>query len=140
MKIEATTIEEFFEQSGKHREVLTVLDNLMMELAPKIDRKLYVTDTLCMIGYGAVPYQPNDSFGGVWPMISIAPQKHTANLYIMGPPVDGKYLSEHYEGKLGNVTMGKSCIRIKKIEDVNLGELENLLKQGIALYSKTIKK
>ncbi len=42
--------------------------------------------------------------------------------------VDGKeYVAEKYEKKLGKVSVGKSCIRFKKIEDVNLNTLEKVL-------------
>jgi len=39
-------------------------------------------------------------------------------------------LAEKYKGKLGKVDAGKSCIRFKKLQDVNLKELEKPIKKA----------
>jgi hypothetical protein len=44
---------------------------------------------------------------------------------------DGKYLAESYGKKFGpKVSTGKSCIRFKKIEDIDLNVLEEAIKEG----------
>lgn len=134
MKIDAQTFEEFFAGSGKFKDIMVALDSLILQTVPGIDRKLYNSPSMCFIGYAAMDYNVNKTFGGKWPMISIAPQKNTANLYVMAAPVQGKYLAELYVGKLGKVSIGKSCIRIKKWEDVNMVGLENLLKEAMRWY------
>lgn len=42
----------------------------------------------------------------------------------------GQYAAEKYAKELGKVSVGKSCIRIKKIEDLNFDTLKILLKIG----------
>ena len=41
--------------------------------------------------------------------------------------VEGKYLAETYAKELGKVSVGKSCIRFKKLEDVHLPTLKKLI-------------
>ncbi len=134
MKMTADTFEAFFENAGQHKEVLLQLDQMILRLAPDIDRKLYNSPTLCGIGYAAMPYKGNKTFGGIWPIIGLAPQKHTANLYVMAPSDSGPSLVETYAGKLGKVSQGKSCIRIKKMEDVNTSALEELLAEALRWF------
>ena len=40
----------------------------------------------------------------------------------------GEYIAEKHKKELGKVNVGKSCIRLKKIEDVNLDALKKVLK------------
>lgn len=40
----------------------------------------------------------------------------------------GKYMAEKYKDTLGKVSVGKSCIRFKKLEDLHLPGLKKLLK------------
>ena len=54
------------------------------------------------------------------------------SLYICAIDKDG-YIAEKYKKELGNVSVGKSCIRFKKVEDLNL----ETLKKVILLAEKT---
>lgn len=42
--------------------------------------------------------------------------------------VNGKYLAEAHKKELGKVNVGKSCIRLKKVNDLNLETLKNVIK------------
>jgi hypothetical protein len=44
--------------------------------------------------------------------------------------VDGRYVAEMFKDKLGKVSVGKSCIRFKKLEDLNMGVLTELLSES----------
>jgi hypothetical protein len=41
---------------------------------------------------------------------------------------DWKYVAEKYKSELGKVSVGKSCIRFKKLEDLDLKGLEKVIK------------
>jgi hypothetical protein len=41
---------------------------------------------------------------------------------------NGKYLAEKYKNELGKVSVGKSCVRFKKIDDLNLQTLKKVIK------------
>lgn len=62
-----------------------------------------------------------------WPIVALASQKNYVSLYVCAIE-DGEYLAEKYKSKLGTVSVGKSCIRFKKLEDLNLPELEQVIK------------
>ncbi len=95
-----------------------------------------------MLGYGMFHYKSKSGREGDWPVISLASQKNYISVYVCSVK-DGKYVAEvnkqrlqsssHKSGtaglkeKLGKVSVGKSCIRFKKLEDVNLEELKRVL-------------
>ena len=39
-------------------------------------------------------------------------------------------IGEYYRDKLGSVSAGKSCIRIKKLDKLNIDEFRNLLRDA----------
>ncbi len=132
MKIEATTIDEFFVKSGVHEDVLRQTDNFICQHLPALDRKLYVSDTQCTLGYGEIPYK-NTCYSGTLPILAIAPQKNNISLYVMAWK-DGKSLAETYAGKLGKTSNGKGCIRFKRFADLDLEGLADLLVDVLPIY------
>jgi len=40
----------------------------------------------------------------------------------------GEYIAEKHKKELGKVSVGRSCIRFKKVEDLNLKTLEKVIK------------
>lgn len=79
-----------------------------------------------MLGYGSFHYKTKSGREGDWPVISLASQKNYISVYVCSVK-DGKYVAEANKENLGKVSVGKSCIRFKKIEDVNLEELKKVL-------------
>ncbi len=43
---------------------------------------------------------------------------------------DGHYLAELYKERLGTVSVGKSCIRFKKLSDINLDTLKEVIQKA----------
>lgn len=80
-----------------------------------------------MLGYGSFPYKNYKKEDIEWPVIAVANQKNYISLYVCSV-VDGKYIAETHAKDLGKVSVGKSCIRFKKIEDVDLPTLKKVLK------------
>ena len=127
MKVEADSISELFKKSGKYEEILRAIDSVASAIDSRITPKLYKMDSMNFVGYAPVKYIANDSFGGVWPSISIAPQKNNANLYISAYR-DNRNILQDYSDKLGKVICTKSgCCRIKKLQDLNLENLKIML-------------
>lgn len=136
MKIEAKTIPEFFENSGAHRESLMQMDAFICEHFPKWDRKLYVDEKSCVLGYGEIPYK-NTSYSGTLPIVSLAPQKNNISMYVMAWR-DDQSLVEMYEDKLGKTSNGKGCIRFKKFENFDLEELKKFLTDTFHIYATIV--
>ena len=84
-----------------------------------------------MLGYGFFPYRNYKNEQIEWPVVALANQKNYVSLYICAI-LNGEYIAEKYKSSLGKVSVGKSCIRFKKLEDVNLP----MLKKVIQLASK----
>ncbi len=79
-----------------------------------------------MVGYGSFPYKNYKNEKIEWPVIALANQKNYVSLYVCA--VDsGKYIAEMHAKELGKVSVGKSCIRFKKLEDINLTVLKKVL-------------
>lgn len=76
MKINAATIEEFFGASGVQASDLRAIDRLRVETAPELKRQLFAGPSITLLGYGEMTWA-NQSASGVWPFISLAPQKVT---------------------------------------------------------------
>ncbi len=80
-----------------------------------------------MLGYGVFKYRNYKKEVVDWPLVALAAQKNYISLYVCA--VDDKgYIAEHNKKDLGKVSVGKSCIRFKKLADVNMKGLEKVLK------------
>ncbi len=105
------------------REAMEFLDAFIRKTAPKL--KPYFSYN--MPGYGAFPYRNYKNEKIEWPVIALASQKNYISLYVCA--VDkGKYIAEMHKKDLGKVSVGKSCIRFKKISDLDLDTLKKVLK------------
>lgn len=136
MRVEAATVEEFFAAAGERESAMRELDALIRASAPSLKRQLHSGMSITMLGYGVFDYQTKSGSMGEWPVVAIAPQKNYISLYICAV-VDGKYMTEMYQDRLGKVSCGKSCIRMKKFTDLNqdtvkiiLEEVEARVKRG----------
>ncbi len=119
----ATSIPEYLSSVPLERkETVEFLHSFIQKTVPKL--KPYFASN--MIGYGSFPYRNYKKEMITWPIISLVNQKSHISLYVCAVS-GGKYLAESKAAELGNVKVGKSCINIKKIEDINLETLKKLL-------------
>lgn len=82
-----------------------------------------------MIGFGKIAYRTKSGCSGDWFVIGLASQKQYISVYVCVS--DGKqYLAEKYADQLGKGSIGKSCIRFKKAEDIDKKVLVKLLKEA----------
>jgi uncharacterized protein YdhG (YjbR/CyaY superfamily) len=122
--VNATTSEEYMAQlPADRRAILEQLDSLIQENAPN----LKPTFSYNMPGYGAFKYTNYKKEVIDWPTISMASQKNYVSFYVCAVE-DNEYIAEKYKDDLGKVSVGKSCIRFKKLEDVNLETLKKVIK------------
>jgi len=82
-----------------------------------------------MLGYGSFPYKNYKKEMITWPVVSLASQKNYISLYVCAVE-NGKYIAEKNAKDLGKVSVGKSCIRFKRLEDLNLDVLKKVLKSA----------
>jgi hypothetical protein len=101
------------------------LHDLIRETVPNL--KPFMISGL--IGYGQYHYKSKSGREGEWYIIGLASQKNYISLYCCA--VDGKeYLAEKYKNELPKASIGKSCIRFKKVEDLDVAILKKLFKES----------
>lgn len=79
-----------------------------------------------MIGYGNFNYRNYKKEIIDWPVIGLAGQKNYISLYVCALD-NGQYIAETYKERLGNVSVGKSCIRFKTRDDIDMATLTTVL-------------
>jgi len=80
-----------------------------------------------IIGFGNYTYKYASGREGDWMLTGFSPRKQALTLYIMS----GFDAYEGLLGKLGKFKTGKSCLYVKKMEDVDQDVLEELVKQSV---------
>jgi len=75
-----------------------------------------------IIGFGAYDYEYESGRTGSWPRIGCSPRKQSMTLYIM--PGFDRY--DEIMARLGKYRTGKSCLYVNRLEDVDMGVLEEL--------------
>ncbi len=106
----------------ERQEIVLFLHSFIQKTVPKMKSHFVYN----MLGYGSFPYLNYKKEKIEWPVIALANQKNYVSLYVCA--VDsGIYVAEKYKKELGKVSVGKSCIRFKKLEDINLSALKKVL-------------
>lgn len=80
-----------------------------------------------MIGFGSYHYKYASGHEGDALIIGFSPRKPEFSLYVSAPGDDNKNLIEN----LGKFKMGKACIYVKRLSDIDLDVLEKLCKATI---------
>jgi len=81
-----------------------------------------------IIGFGSFHYKSERSRQeGDWPLIGFSPRKAAISLYVFTGAKEHEYLLED----LGKFKMGKACIYVKKLSDINQEVLKKLMKETI---------
>lgn len=115
-------------------DTMRTLDGLITASMPNRRRALYEgtfwggTEQQ-IIGYGHI-VQPRPRGEDVhWFLAGLARQKNHYSLYVNAVH-EGRYLGQTYEGRLGKVKLGSASIGFKSLDDLDLEELETLLRQA----------
>jgi uncharacterized protein YdhG (YjbR/CyaY superfamily) len=107
----------------ERRAAIRALDALIRKTVPKLKPHFAYN----MLGYGAFPYRNYKKELISWPVISLASQKNYISVYVCA--LEGRaYLAEKYKKELGKVSVGRSCIRFRKPEDLHLPTFTKVLK------------
>lgn len=119
---EKTVVGYLAQVPNERKELVLFLHGFIQKTVPKLKPHFAYN----MLGYGSFPYLNYKKEKIAWPVIALANQKNYVSLYVCA--VDkGVYIAEKYKKELGKVSVGKSCIRFKKFEDINLPALKKVL-------------
>jgi len=109
---------------------LTILR--LMKQATKAEPKMWGTS---IIGFGTYHYKYESGRAGDWFLTGFSPRKQNVTLYIM--PGFARYAE--LMQKLGKYKTGKSCLYVKKLGDVDMAVLKQLVKESVEHMTKTYK-
>ncbi|MEN9998945.1 MAG: hypothetical protein RI922_1935 [Bacteroidota bacterium] len=86
-----------------------------------------------IIGFGVYHYKSDKSRQeGDWPMVGFSPRKSAISLYVYTGLDEHAHLLEG----LGKFTMGKACIYVKKLSDINCEVMKTLMAASIEYLNK----
>ncbi len=86
-----------------------------------------------IIGFGKYHYTYASGHSGTAPILGFSPRKAAISLYVF----TGLEAHAHLLDNLGKFKMGKACIYIKKLEDIDLSDLHNLMAHTITYLKDT---
>ncbi len=84
-----------------------------------------------IVGFGNYHYKYESGHEGNAPLIGFSPRKTAISLYVF----TGLQEHEHMLENLGKFTMGKACIYVKRLTDINLDALTGLMNHSIDCVS-----
>lgn len=80
------------------------------------------------MGYGPYHYKYQSGREGDWVKVALSANKTGISLYICCGDANG-YFPEQAKDRLGKASIGKSCIRFKKLQDLNMDTVKELLEK-----------
>lgn len=85
-----------------------------------------------IIGFGKYHYKYASGHEGDSPLLGFSPRKAEFSLYVYWPTKENKLLLK----ELGKHRMGKVCMYVKKLADIDINILEKISKSTIAFNHK----
>jgi hypothetical protein len=86
-----------------------------------------------IIGFGTYHYRYDSGHEGDAPLQGFSPRKAAISLYVF----TGLEEHAHLLDGLGKYTMGKACIYIKRLSDIDLNRLKKLMRTSLDYLKKT---
>lgn len=85
-----------------------------------------------IIGFGNYQYKYASGHGGEAPILGFSPRKNALTLYVYSETEKNKDLLED----LGKYKMGKACIYVKKLSDIDISVLEKISRETLDFMKK----
>ena len=85
-----------------------------------------------IVGFGTYHYKYDSGREGDMPLVGFSPRKQSLSVYIM--PGFDEY--EDLLGRLGKHKVGKSCLYINKLADVDISVLKELIAKSVEKMAK----
>jgi hypothetical protein len=100
------------------------IDRLIRETVPDLKPHIQAG----MLAYGPFHYKYKSGRQGDWFRIGLASQKAYISLYACAADERG-YVAERYRKRLPKANIGKSCVRFKRLEDLDVEVVKELLRE-----------
>lgn len=125
------SVEDFLDSipdDKKREDSYTILE--LMKNATGLEPKMWGDS---IIGFGSYHYCYESGREGDWFLTGFSPRKQNLTLYVMAGFTQYEALLQ----KLGKFSTGKACLYIKKIEDIDIPTLEELIRQSADHIART---
>ena len=121
----ATTPEAYIaELDEPRRSDIAALHRLIRKTVPKLEPHIQAG----MLAYGPFHYRYASGREGDWFRVGVASNKAYISVYACAVDKRG-YVAERYKKKLPKASIGKSCVRFKRLADLDRTVLQALLKE-----------
>jgi len=108
------------------REHIGRLHDLIRTTAPELEP--YMESG--MIGYGRYHFRYATGREGDWCLLGLASHKRYISLYVTAEDGRGGYLAEAYHDRLPKADIGKSCVRFRRLDDLDEEVLRELIREA----------
>lgn len=121
---EASTPQQYIDMIDEPRRAdVQDLFDLISKAIPTEKVKLWNS----IIGWGSYHYKTTSSEGDFF-RVGLASQKNYISVYLPCTDKSGEYIAEANRAKFPKASIGKSCIRFKKLADIDTRVLVELVK------------
>jgi hypothetical protein len=111
--------------SEPRRADIEQLDELIRATLPSAERHFQYG----MLGYGRYQYRYASGREGDVSLVAVSSRKAYISIYVSAA-TDGKYVPEIYADRLPKANIGRSCIRFKRVTDVDTDVLAEILREA----------
>lgn len=117
-----TTFLDGITDEAKRKDSYLLLE--MMQKATKDEAKMWGDS---IVGFGDYHYVGKSGREGDWFLAGLSPRKQNLTLYVLGG------WEQHHElrAKLGKHSLGKGCLYIKRLNDVDMSILNELIVEAV---------
>ena len=119
------SVEDFInsvDHEGKRKDAFEILD--MMKTITGEKPRMWGPS---IIGFGDVHYKYASGKEGDWFKIGFSPRKAKISLYLMGCDISK---GQEMLGRLGKHKIGKGCLYVNKLADIDINVLKEMIKEG----------
>lgn len=120
-------IDSYVENEQKKKDSLQLLD-CMQDWSGHVPKMWGAT----IIGFGSYHYKYASGHEGDAPLIGFSPRKAEFSIYAYTPCAEADNLLQ----ELGKFKMGKACLYVKKLSDIDLPTLEKIARTTISYLKK----
>lgn len=120
------------------RKDIRALHNVVRKAAPKLKPVVVPgggAGGRTTIGYGPWHYRYPTGREGDTFVVAISPTAQGISFYVMASR-GTHWLPEIYAKRLGKANCGKSCVRIRKVSDISVDALEDMVREAAAVHGK----
>ena len=130
-RVNKASVDKFIrgiENEQVRKDCLKIIE--IMKKATKAEPMMWGTS---IVGFGSYHYKYASGREGDWMLIGFSPRKQNLTLYIMSGFDEYDKLLK----KLGKYSTGKSCLYVKKLEDVDIQVLKELVNLSVKKMKET---